>query len=283
MNESICRFLPAKNEETSIKTVRFVYETECAKLSQPFVHPIYVLHIVTCGTAVLQIDSREYSLKRGDIFFAFPAYPYYLFPSKDFEYIYISFMGSGVASVLTKCKVSPSAPYYNDYGFLCDMFENAIRRITLQNANILTESVLYYALSFLFGSNENDETESKRFLGGVFETIVDYVDHHYRENDLSLGRLANVFSYSEKYLSSLFKKHIQMGFINYLNNLRIQYANELIEKGEMTIGEIAQSCGYRDYSYFSRVFKKSTGKTPTECLKYMKIKKPCKLQNRFSV
>lgn len=272
MNESICRFLPAKNEETSVKTVRFVYETECLRLTQPFVHPIYVFHIVTRGTAVLRIDEREYSLKRGDVFFAFPAYPYYLSPSDDFEYIYISFMGSGVASMLSKCKVTPTSLYYSDYGFLCDMFENAIRRITPQNANMLTESVLYYAISFLFDDKEIKEDESKRTLGKGFEAIVDYVDCHFRESDLSLGRLANVFSYSEKYLSSLFKRNMQTGFINYLNNLRIQYANELIEKGGISIGEIAESCGYRDYSYFSRVFKRNTGKTPTESLKYMKTK-----------
>ena len=93
MSESICKFLPAKNEESHIKTVRFVYETECLALTQPFVHPIYVLHIVTSGSAVLRIYEKEYVLNKGDIFFAFPAVLHYLDASEDFEYIYISFMG----------------------------------------------------------------------------------------------------------------------------------------------------------------------------------------------
>ena len=269
MSESICSFLPAKNEEALIKTVRFVYETECTALSQPFVHPIYVLHIVTKGDAVLRIAGNEYPLKRGDIFFAFPAYPHYIDASEDFEYIYISFMGSGAAALLSRCKITPLTPYYADFGFLCTMFENAIRRITLHNANMLTEAVLYYTLSYFDGGESGDAAEVKKNADSLFETIVNYVDHHYRESDMSLGRLADTFSYTEKYLSSLFKKNMQIGFVSYLNNLRVQYANELIEKGEQSIAEIATACGYSDYSYFSRVFKKNTGKTPTESMKFM--------------
>ena len=131
---------------------------------------------------------------------------------------------------------------------------------------MLTESVLYYTLSFFSGrSVENEEGDSEG--KGNFESIVNYVDKHYREENMSLGMLSERFSYTEKYLSSLFKKNMQIGFISYLNNLRIQYAIELIQKRKMSISEIAEACGYRDYSYFSRVFKKSTGKTPTESLK----------------
>lgn len=265
MNESICRFMPVKNEEASLKAVRFVYEAECRTLTQPFVHPIYVFHIVTEGTAILRIDEKAYPLKRGDVFFAFPAYPYYLEADEDFAYIYVSFMGSGAASLLSKCGISPAAAHYPDFGFLCTMFENAIRRLTPFNANLLTEAVLFYALSFFGGEAE---AERDRSAMGLFESLVDYVDHHYREKDLSLGRLAEIFSYTEKYLSSLFKKNMQVGFVQYLNNLRIQYASEQIRCGRLTIAQIADACGYSDYAYFSRVFKKLTGRTPSESIRY---------------
>jgi hypothetical protein len=58
----------AKGDDKGIKAIRFVYETECHKLNQPFVHPIYVLHIVTNGTATLKIEDEKYTLKRGSIF-----------------------------------------------------------------------------------------------------------------------------------------------------------------------------------------------------------------------
>jgi len=269
MSKSICQFISAKNEDATIKTVRFVYETECLTLSQPFVHPIYVIHIVTQGTATLRINDSEYFLKRGDVFFAFPAYPHYIDANEDFEYIYISFMGSGATSLLSKCKITPSSPYYDNLGFLCTMFENAIRRVNSRNANMLTESVLYYALSYFDNDTSVSELENQETADGLFKAMVNYVDRHFRENDMSLSRLASIFSYTEKYLSSLFKKNMQIGFVNYLNNLRIQYANELIEKRELNISEIAAACGYSDYSYFSKVYKKSTGKTPTESFEWI--------------
>ena len=270
MSKSICRFLSAKNEDSTIQAVRFVYETECRSLTQPFLHPIYVFHIVTKGTAIFQIGDNNYSLKRGDVFFAFPAFPYYLDADEEFEYIYISFMGNGATSRLSKCNITPKKPYYADFGFLCTMFENAIRRITPFNSNMLTESVLYYALSYFDNGDCESETDEQKNSNCIFQNIVDYVDYHYRESDISLGRLANVFSYTEKYLSSLFKKNMQIGFISYLNNLRIQYACELIQNGNMNMSEISVACGYGDYSYFSKVFKKITGHSPTEGLKYLK-------------
>ena len=148
MSKSICRFMSARNEDSTIQAVRFVYETECLSLKQPFLHPIYVFHIVTKGTAVFRIGDRKYSLKRGDAFFAFPAFPYYLDADGEFEYIYISFMGKGATSWLSKCSITPEKPYYANFDFLCTMLENAIRRITPSNSNLLTEAVLYYALSF---------------------------------------------------------------------------------------------------------------------------------------
>lgn len=267
MNESICCFITSKSDNSTIKAVRFVYETQCLSLTQPFIHPIYVVHIVTSGTATMRMENDRYKLKRGDIFFGFPAYPYYLEDCHNFEYIYISFMGSGVTSLLSKSDVSPTKPYYSGYEHLCPMYESSIRRIDKTNSSMLTEAVLYYTLSFFTGTDAEDDMQKSS--GCIFQTIVDYVDHHFRENDISLGRLADIFSYTEKYLSSLFKRNMKIGFASYLNRLRIQYANQLMQTGAMTISEIAISCGYRDYSYFSRVFKKYTGKTPLQSIKYM--------------
>ena len=266
MNESICCFITSKNDSTAIKAVRFVYETECTSLPQPFVHPIYVVHIVTAGKGVLSAGGKKYPLERGDIFFAFPAYPYYLEDCQGLEYVYISFMGGDVQALLSRCSVSPLSPHFNGYESLCNMYEDSIRKINKLNASLLTEAVLYYTLS-LFTEGAKDDLQ--KGSANHFEAIVGYVDLHFRESDMSLGRLAAKFSYTEKYLSSLFKRHMKIGFTSYLNNLRIQYANQLMQTGAMSISEIAVACGYRDYSYFARVFKRSTGKTPLQSIKYM--------------
>ena len=84
---------------------------------------------------------------------------------------------------------------------------------------------------------------------------------------VSLKKLAGLFSYTEKYISHLFKKKMNVGFNYYLNNLRLQYAHELIAQNVHSVSEIAILCGFSDPLYFSKVFKKRVGYTPTEYMK----------------
>ena len=76
-----------------------------------------------------------------------------------------------------------------------------------------------------------------------------------------------MFSYTEKYLSSLFKKNMNVGFNQYLNRLRIQYAIELIANNVKSVSRIAELSGYSDSLYFSKVFKKLVGVTPGQHIK----------------
>ena len=55
-------------------------------------------------------------------------------------------------------------------------------------------------------------------------------------------------------------------FTQYISELRIQYAVRLIKEGDLTLDEIAARCGFRDKFYFSKVFKKIIGQTPTAYL-----------------
>ncbi len=265
MSDSICNFLPVKHDSGSIKTIRFVYETEYTKLQQPFLCPMFLIYIVCSGTASLTVENSSYPLSRGTVFFAFPGCPFRLTGSEDFTYIYISFMGSGAPGLLSQFSITPQNPVFPGMEHLCPLYEMSIRRMDQQNANVLTEGLLLYTLSFL--APPAVQAQPLSAADNIFATIVDYVDQHYSDPEISLSRIAGIFSYSEKYLSSLFKRHMNIGFNAYLRNLRIQRAQELIEKQGGTLTDIARACGYRDASYFSKVFKSRTGWTPTEYIR----------------
>lgn len=72
------------------------------------------------------------------------------------------------------------------------------------------------------------------------------------------------FAISESYLSRAFKKNIGMGIPDYLNDLRIQKARELLLSPQMKVADIAFSLGYQDEKYFSRVFHKLEGISPQQ-------------------
>lgn len=93
------------------------------------------------------------------------------------------------------------------------------------------------------------------------EKIKDYLEVHYKKN-LSLDDLATIFALSKYQIIRAFEKEYQQTPINYLNNYRMIQSLRYL-KEEMTVKEIAEAVGFADYNYFSRVFKKVMGQTPS--------------------
>ncbi len=91
----------------------------------------------------------------------------------------------------------------------------------------------------------------------------EYIDSHYNQ-DLSLEGISRQTDISPYYFSKLFKNQTGVTFIDYLTNLRIEKAKELLADPSSTMKTICSEVGYSDPNYFSRIFKKVTGMTPTE-------------------
>lgn len=91
----------------------------------------------------------------------------------------------------------------------------------------------------------------------------EYIDNSY-DKSISLEEVAAKIGISSFYLSKLFKDKYQVTFIDYLTNIRLQKAKELLLDGTIPLKEIALTIGYKDPNYFSRVFKKEVGMSPRE-------------------
>ncbi|MBP1993331.1 response regulator transcription factor [Paenibacillus eucommiae] len=90
-----------------------------------------------------------------------------------------------------------------------------------------------------------------------------HMKSHYKQ-DLSLGQAAGLINMSESYLSFLFKKEMNVSFTEYLNQLRIEKAVELLLETELPSYRIAEEVGYENINYFGRVFKKQKGVSPQQ-------------------
>ncbi|AZK48439.1 response regulator transcription factor [Paenibacillus lentus] len=93
--------------------------------------------------------------------------------------------------------------------------------------------------------------------------LLDYIDEHYAE-PISLTEMARHFHFNPSYLSSFFATHHHESFKEHLNRVRIDKAADLLRNGDIPISEISSRVGYGDHSYFCKVFKKSTGLSPTQ-------------------
>lgn len=105
--------------------------------------------------------------------------------------------------------------------------------------------------------------------GEYVEFVKKYVEEHYM-NEIQLRDLAAVAHVSGSYLSVKFKKEVGCSFTEYLVRFRINKAKELFEHRFTSCKEVASMVGYADYTQFSKIFKKYTGKSPTEYVRQYK-------------
>lgn len=99
--------------------------------------------------------------------------------------------------------------------------------------------------------------------GGLTKRAREYIKANYSKS-ITLEDVAREINISPQYLSKLFKEETGENFIDYLTGIRIRIAKNLLESNELSIKEICYSTGYSDPNYFSRIFKKIVGATPTE-------------------
>ena len=98
--------------------------------------------------------------------------------------------------------------------------------------------------------------------GSIIEMAKNYIKNNYHK-DISLDDVSREVNISPYYFSKLFKETTGENFIEYLTNLRMDKAKELLETTECSMKEICVRTGYSDPNYFSRSFKKNVGVTPT--------------------
>ncbi len=91
--------------------------------------------------------------------------------------------------------------------------------------------------------------------------ILEYINDNYGK-PIELEECARLFHISPNYISRMFKKHTNVSFITYINELRIKRALELLKDTDLPIKEIAHKVGYNNLNYFYKNFKICTGTTP---------------------
>ncbi|OLS42173.1 response regulator transcription factor [Bacillus sp. MRMR6] len=131
---------------------------------------------------------------------------------------------------------------------------------TIQNMKSFFENVAREITEFFYNQNKNKHS-------AIINKVIEVINQYLANQNLSLHWVANEMLYmNADYLGKLFKRETGEKFSNYLTRLRIEMAIHLIEKeNDVKVFEIAEKIGYGENpQYFSQVFKKHTGFTPSE-------------------
>ena len=140
-----------------------------------------------------------------------------------------------------------TAEFEMDAMILCDMLSN------------------YYGAMIRNRREGQNKKDSKR---EIMQEAMDYIGLHYSKN-ITLHDAARACYCNANYLSGLFQKKLQMGFVQYLNIIRINNSKTLLLIKDLSVSDIAEKVGFSSASAFIKVFKRYEGITPYQSRKQM--------------
>lgn len=132
------------------------------------------------------------------------------------------------------------------------------------DTNIAADEVKGYLKEALSIAIKMRDAEAQKRGNDIINNAVDYINEHYADEDISLDSVAEEINISANYLSAVFSNKVGLSFVEYITKKRMAKAKILLRNTSKKSGEIANEIGYKDPRYFSFVFKKNQGCTPSQ-------------------
>ena len=126
------------------------------------------------------------------------------------------------------------------------------------------ENSMKYMERIISKALELREKSASNRYGDIVDEVMKYIEEHYAQEDLSLNILASHVNFSPNHLSMVLSQQTGQTFIKYLTDFRMNKAKELLRCTGKRSSEIGLEVGYKDPHYFSFLFKKTQGMTPTQ-------------------
>lgn len=261
----------------------------------------YVMYIIVNGEMYLKENDREYVLRQNDVIILSPEYEHFGLRATECEYYYIHFKGEleelneeniredmvaerflalkndEASHIRNKDIILPNYHHFSTAAAVINLICKAGDIIAAGNDKreyyaIKTDCMLLemlidfsraYTSELLFETKSSATKASRK----VFD-LLNYFNSYYMES-ISGDSIEELLDCNFDYLNRVFKQATGKTIFNYLNELRIIKAKQLLENGLHSISDVAEMTGFNDVYYFSKVFKKYAGTTPGKYSKSM--------------
>ena len=220
----------------------------------------HVLAMILSGSARYRVDGKTFTVQKGDVVFLQKdtCYSAKVISGELWEHIVVAFRTYGDTSALP-----PNGAIQVSHG---SRFEELFRQaysVWSQCAfgyKIQTKGIIHNILFSLM------QESASRMLGSdtalqALKAAADHVEQNYRQK-ITVEELAERSGYSTSHFARVFTNIYGTSPIQYVNQIRIIHAKNLLRTGQYTLAQIAQECGFSNVYYFSRCFKQITGTTP---------------------
>lgn len=132
------------------------------------------------------------------------------------------------------------------------------------DAPLSSEMIKEYIKQIILQAIDIRDTKAGSRYDEIIEEAISYIEANYSDEDISLNSLASHVNLSPNHLSMIFSQQTGRSFIKYLTDLRMTKAREMLKCTNKRSSEIGLEVGYKDPHYFSYIFKKTQGMTPTQ-------------------
>ena len=236
----------------------------------PAIRQHYLIHYVTRGKGRLWMNDTCYVIEKDTMFLIRPGITCVYQADKDdpWEYCWICIDGYDVENMLNNSGFDKVNPLFFDKsnGEVRDAMLNFIFYFSKYKNN---EYMLLSRLYNIFG-HMKIQMKKQQAKSIHVERAIDYIYENYSKN-ISVTDIAEYLGIDRTYLYRLFKEEYDMSPQKYLLNFRLKTAMNKLEGGNMSIADIAYSCGFNDASAFCHQFKKVYKDTPLNYRRYPQL------------
>lgn len=229
----------------------------------------FLCFVVLDGCGQLTYGKKRYNANKGDVVFIDCREPYEhsIDNSSLWTLQWCHFYGAAMPAIYTKyCERGGAAVFHPEKAesytaLMTEIYEIAGSDDYIRDMRINEKlsSLLTLVMSQSWNPAAKSEDHNKK---RDVKPIKAYIDEHYSEK-LTLEMIAERFYINKYYLSRLFKEQYGFTLMSYLQLVRITQAKRLLRFTDKKIEEIGRECGMSDLTYFSRVFKKIEGLSPS--------------------
>lgn len=250
-------------------------------------HNEFEINYIVNGAAQFRCANKNIIAHKGDIVFIVPNTIHSVYPYKDFDDTHDALVFSGEMfglsgddrSIATFIRpiingtleitphITSDKPYYNEIKKCTESIFNCVKMNSAQY-DLLLKSELLKLLWIL--SNNGEIIKSAFAVSTDIEGLkpaIQYITENYKE-DITIDKLSELSHLSKSYFMNRFKQYFGIGAMEYIIQLRIKSACEMLQNSNKTITQISSECGFNNLSNFNRQFKKTVGCTPKEYRKY---------------
>ena len=241
----------------------------------PAVRDHYLIHYVMSGEGTFSVDNRTYSLSAGQLFIIYPSQEvsYIADDVNPWEYAWVGFNGIEADRLLHLTDFSRNNPVISCRGNravregILNIYHGAGREVYDESR---MTGYLYLFLSQLI---ELSEQGKRGELGNhsYIEKALKYIQYNYSGN-IGVEDIAENVGLSRSHLHRIFVQNLSASPNEFLTKFRINKACSLLKNSDLSINGIANSLGFNDPLYFSRVFKKIKGVPPSRYVEQQKNK-----------